>query len=232
MILATLENKKQLTPKIIELDLKPTRPQKINFEAGQFVLLEVPQKSGAVTRPYSIASNPKQNKFFSFCVGIFPGGKGSEYVRNLKIGDKLKMGDPLGFFTISKNDYDNDFLFVAAGTGIAPFKSIIPQMLEQGFDNKIILLFGLRSEEDIFYFDFFRNLSAQHKNFKFIPTLSQPKKGWQGIKGRVTDFIANNKLPYKKFKIYACGSPQMTNDVSELLISKGVNPKNLMLEIF
>jgi NAD(P)H-flavin reductase len=223
---AEVLDKKKLTEKITELNLKLIEPASIQFKAGQFVQFLIDSQK----RSYSIISVPKQNDGISFCVDISPMGVGSNFVENLKKGDELLLEGPLGVFVVKPAD--KDLLFVATGAGIAPFKSMILNLLDSGFDKNVVLLFGLRAEPDIFYFDFFERLSQKHKNFNFIATLSQPSENWQGQKGRVTAYLQQNYEQYKNCTAYICGSIEMVKDVRALLIEKGTQPTDIKIEIF
>src|SRR6266481_8033230 len=99
--------KEKLTEKIFELDLKLLNPEKIEFKAGQFVQFVVNDKT---KRPYSIVTLPSKNGFLSFCIDVSPMGPGSNFVENLKAGDKFNLQGPNGMFTV--NDKSRDLLFL------------------------------------------------------------------------------------------------------------------------
>jgi NAD(P)H-flavin reductase len=219
--------KKTLTSKIIELDFKLISPEEISFLAGQFVALILP--SGE-KKFYSICTPPEQKNLISFCVDVSPGGSGSKYIESLSVGEKVEFSGPHGVFIVK--DETVDHLFVATGAGIAPFKSMVPDALEKGFEKKIVLLFGVRNEQDLFYLDYFQELESKYPNFKFIPSLSQGSEDWEGEKGRVTSFLQNACEEFKDHFVYICGGVEMVKDVRGLLIEKGKEMKKIKLEIF
>jgi len=225
---AEVLEKKRLTDKITELTLKLVEPRDIDFKAGQFVQLLVGEKA---KREYSIITAPQHNGSLSFCINISPMGPGSKYVQSLKIGDAVQFEGPLGMFYVK--DYLKDQLFIATGSGIAPFKSIIADLAERKFDKEITLLFGIRNETEAFYFDYFEELARQHPNFKFIPCLSEPSPAWQGFKGRVTDYLNQNfDAKFQNSVVYICGGPPVIKDVRALLMTKGLPSSAIRLEVF
>ncbi len=223
-----ITSKKQLTEKLYELNMRLLEPDSITFKAGQCVGFHVGENEKK--RLYSIASVPANSKELSFVIDVSHMGPGSRFVVGLKEGDRMTFEGPYGAFTV--NDDTQDLLFIATGAGIAPFKSIILDLIEKNYPKEITLLFGVRSEEDRSYFEFFEELSHQHENFIFIPTLSQPKGVWNGAKGRVTNFIDQNYEAFKNFRTYICGSPMMVKDVRSLLMAKGKEAREIKLELF
>ncbi len=229
-------SKKQLTSKIFELNVHLVNPNHLPFKAGQCVGFHVLQDTedrvvqGKEKRLYSLTSLPEHGNELSFCVDVAPMGPGSLLVLNAKPGYQFNLEGPYGGFIVS--DKSKDLLFVATGAGIAPFRSMIKDLLSSGFDKKIVLLFGVRSEEDVFYHEEFSKLAQDHPNFTFIPMLSQPKKDWKGQTGRVTKYIEENSSNLSGYLAYICGSPEMIKDTRSLLISKGWGIRDIKIEIF
>lgn len=226
---AEVIEKRQITQDIYELDAELLHPQEIDFKAGQCLGLHLGDNQSK--RLYSIASVPAVKNKLTFCVDITPMGPGSKFILALEPKNEITLEGPYGGFTADEN-IQQDLLFIATGVGIAPFKSLIANLLERGFSRKITLLFGLRSEQNIFYFDFFQNLSKKYSNFIFLPTLSQPKGEWNGTVGRVTKYLEDNASDYLESVAYVCGSTDMVKDVRSLLIEKGFSPRQIKIEIF
>ncbi|MDB4940241.1 MAG: putative reductase [Candidatus Doudnabacteria bacterium] len=222
-----LLSRKQVTSKLYDLKVRLIEPNTMVFKAGQCVGFQIAEKE---KRLYSIASVPERPNELSFCVDVSHMGVGSQFILALNIGERFTIEGPYGAFTV--NDESHDLLFIATGAGIAPFKSIIAQLLSKNYPKDITLLFGVRSEEDKIYFDFFEKLSQENHNFFFIPTFSQPKGVWNGAKGRVTNFIEENYEAYKDHRPYICGSPVMVKEVRALLMAKGKEAREIKLELF
>ncbi len=229
-------SKKQLTSKIYELNVRLVNSSNLEFKAGQCVGFHVlPETEGPALqtkekRLYSLTSLPEHGNELSFCIDVSPMGPASKLVINLNPGDHFNLEGPYGGFIVS--DKTRDLLFLATGAGIAPFRSMIKDLLKSGFDKKIVLLFGVRKEEDIFYHDEFSKLAEEHPNFTFIPMLSKPQANWKGETGRITKYIEENSSKFTGYLAYICGSPQMIKDTRSLLISKGWGIRDIKIEIF
>lgn len=228
---AILKEKTQLAESIVELTFKTEK--ELNYKAGQFITIKIcDNEASPCFRAYSLASAPK-NKKIKLCVKIIEGGRGSNWICGLNIGDSVEYMGPNGKFIFHKTDRETDkkILFVATGTGIAPFKAIIKDELKNGNKNEMELLFGLRHIKNIFYKKFFEKLVEKYKNFHFTITLSQPEnESWNEKKGRVTDILKNKNIDTKNTEIYICGLKTMVDDVEKILLEKGVTEGQIYIE--
>lgn len=218
---AKLIKKTRLTESVIELSFETEN--KFNFKAGQFVTIKIDDNlSPPCFRAYSIASIPKPNsKIFDLCIKVIENGRGSNWLNNLKIKNTIKFVKPSGKLTFNKSK--KHIIFITAGVGAVPFKSIIENELKNKNPQKMHLLFGLRHIKDIFYKDFFEKLAKKHKNFNFDLILSQPENNeWKGETGRVTDILKNSKLDPRKTEAYICGLKNMIYDTKKILQKKGI----------
>lgn len=217
-----------MTLDVLELTVRLLAPEDILFQAGQYVQFKI----GDAFRSYSIAVPPTgvNNQILVFCIKLEPDGVGSNFVRGLKPGDEVVMRGPLGNFVVQ--NFEKPIFFVATGVGVAPYASIIPDMLMRGFKQPVRLLFGLRSEENVFYYDRFNRMAAHYENFNFIPILSRPQSHWPGETGRVTTYVAVSYPRLKDYTFYVCGSQEMVMDMRTLLLKEGHDIKRIKLEIF
>ena len=132
----------------------------VPYEAGHFFLLEVEDGGPRVTRAYSICSAPAEKEFFSLCLKFLPGGRASEYLKNMEMGRDVHFQGPFGHFKLT--DSKKDIVMVATGTGIAPFMGMIPTLIARGFKKNISLYW---SEEDLFYLMQFKTWEKQNSSF-------------------------------------------------------------------
>ncbi len=222
---ARLFEKKQLTHKVVELVFVLILPESVTFTPGQFVTLKLP--SGK-KRFYSIASSPEEPHSITFCVDLGPAGEGSKYIDSLVVGDEVSLEGPYGVFVFK--DHTRDHVCIATGAGVAPFCSMIPAGLKN--NQQVTLLFGVRSEQDIFYFDKFAKFGSEYSNFDFVPMLSQPKVDWPGRKGRITLYINENQEFFRDKNIYICGGPEAVVDIRAHLMQLGIDSKDIKIEIY
>ena len=217
---------KYLTENILELAVDLVEPNLIDFQPGQYMGF----RFGKFIKSYSIISRPENRKKLKFCIELLPGGIVSTHVKNLKVADELLMDGPWGTFTV--NNFEMALFFVATGVGIAPFVSLVPEILAKGYNKSLQLLFGVRGEQDAIYFDFFNQIESKYQNFKFTPILSRPGQNWTGERGRVTTYLDGHYENYRNYLFYICGGVEMVKDARTLLLKNGHSLKDIKMEIF
>jgi len=213
------------------LHIELLEPHRIEFKAGQYISLDV----GGERRSYSIASAPQMNHAVEICVDVTPEGKGSTYLKNLRPGNEVSFMGPLGQFVVSEGSEaeEKKLLMVATGSGIAPIRSIILDLLEEKEDKRLIELhWGLRHVEDMFWEEDFRRLHKYYDNFHFHLTLSRPPKHWPLCDGYVTDCIKNEVELGSEWGVYLCGNKYMIEDGSKLVQEMGVSKEQVHFEKF
>jgi ferredoxin-NADP reductase len=222
-----LSKKKQLAGETYEFHFD--KPTGFQFLAGQFLQFCIPQNEKITLRSYSLSSTPSDPSL-EFCVKFLEGGIASNYLKNMNIGDSLDFQGPRGLFVHKENG--TALSLIATGTGIAPIMGIIRDELKNKKNTQEVrLLFGVRSEEDVFWLDRFENLKKQYPNFVYNVSLSQPKVdgSWVGLRGRVTEHILHHLVSHK---FYLCGNAAMVKDVRAILLENGVDMKAIHFEIF
>ena len=195
------------------------------FIAGQFIQMLTPTpdknnpgKTKDLIRSYSIASAPEETNFLEFCIKLVPGGAFTPTLWNMRVGDPIDLRGPHGKF-IAHEPVDYDTVFIAAGTGIAPFWGMIQHLLSIGVKHDILLVFGVRYEDDLLYEKEFKALTEKHPNFRAIFTLSRPRhpETWWGERGYVQGHLAQNIKDPKCTKAFICGlTPMIEASVAEL----------------
>ena len=202
-----------------------------SFIAGQFITIKINDHNNTPCfRSYSISSAPTKDNILEICIKKIKNGRGSTWLSNLKNNDKIQLIGPSGNMIFKQSNSTS--IFIATGTGVAPFKSIITDELQKGNKTNLHLIFGLRHIKDIFYKEFFEKLEKQYLNFKFTITLSRPEdKKWNQKIGRVTKHLEEFNLPTKS-NYYICGLKTMIESVLDVLDSKKISRKNVHFEKF
>jgi len=206
--LSTIE---KISSKVYFERFELVEPKEIAFLAGQTVMLSI---APGINRSMSIASAPAQKNILEFVHDITPMGPYAKWTLSAKVGDPMSLMAPLGNFICE--DGQRKKIFVATGTGVAPFRSMI---LDRPTDT-MELYWGLRHEEDIFWKDEFTSIP-------FHLILSQPSEHWKGERGHVQDH-----LPIVDADYYLCGNKQMVLDVRDKLKSSGVPDNQVKFELF
>lgn len=224
-----------LNDKYQYIDIELVEPHLMEFLAGQYVSIDV---GGGERRSYSIASAPAMNHAIELCVDITPGGKGSSYLKNLKPGDEVRWLGPLGKFVLAPlrqgfaGLQEQKLLFVATGSGIAPLRSMVLDLLERRQDKREIWLYwGLRSVKDMFWEEDFRLRRESFANFNYQLLLSQPPENWPLESGHVTRQIKELGLN-QDWGVYLCGNPRMMEEIKQLALETGVPQEQVHFEKF
>jgi len=223
---------KPLPRTIKELVLKLIEPSIIKFKPGQYVQIKIPTDKGFEYRAYSIASETKYKDRILLNVRLVSGGIGSTYLHSLKGGDELEFVGPYGSFVVK--DTDKNIVCLAGGVGLAPIRSIIFSLLDEGSKRKITLFYGARLKGDLYYYEEFKKLEKDHKNFRFIPAPDTPEPGWEGDVGLITDVMERylGKDDADRTEAYLCGPPPMMDAAIEILSNLGLAKEDILYDKF
>jgi len=198
---ATLLARRWLSNTVFEIEL--TRPASFIFSPGQRLRFI----ENDMERDYSLVSIP-EDPIIILCIRRVKNGKFSNILATAKIGTRLTFSGPHGYFIFHFSG--KRVVFVATGTGIAPFVS----MAKSGARD-FILLHGVRRPEDIFYEAFFR-----HTTKRYVPCLSgssfDAPSPPDAFHGRVTEYLGK-KLPIGSYDFYLSGRQEMIRDVISIV---------------
>lgn len=214
----------------------------VNFIAGQFVTLHIPHNTDSqnsfVRRSYSLANAPKEeNTTFEIVISYVPGGVASEFFFNTMIkGQKIDANGPFGRLVL-QNTVNKHYLFIATGTGVAPYRAMLPQLnslMQENSEFKVTLLFGVRHVQDVLYREEFLQFSQKNSQFDFQIYYSREVScnlSHENI-GRVTEGLKKIHIQDPENIItYICGNPNMIDDVFNLLTTQLHFPKaNIRIE--
>ena len=212
------------------------------------------------TRAFSVASAPFEDDLL-FVAKILPGGRASRWIiESLTEGSEVAFQGPFGNFVIDRGS-EKDYLFIGTGTGVAPFRgmllsALVPEAGDslsltrratrhplpqtpraarsagEGGTRRVDLIFGVKSEADVFWSDWLESISKKHPNVFIHTVLSQPSDSWTGHRGRVqtlAPLIVRND--FTRTSLYACGSPAMCKDVKAMALGEwGIDKKDVHVE--
>jgi len=198
------------------------------FKPGQYATLAVEDSGRLIQRPYSIVSSPYES-FLEFFVELVPQGELTPRLWELKSGDYVLVRNRIvGAFTRDDKAGMKRHLMAATVTGIAPYVSMIrTQGLEldrgKGLDHQFAVVQGAsRSWEFGTYKEELEEIARQGW-VHYVPTVSRPWEdvAWKGESGRVEDvfrkYADNLGFDHSTSVGYACGHPQMIENVKGLL---------------
>ncbi len=205
---------RHLTPSTYVLEMER---RGMEFEAGQHILLG--NTDSIHKREYSIYSGTEDEKL-EVLVKEVEEGMVSKQLKKLTEGSFLEIEGPLGFFSIDPEliRQRKKFLFVASGTGIAPFHSMIKSIPELDYT----LLHGVKYAEEAYE-------RETYDSDRYILCTSRDEKG--DFHGRVTDYIKENDFD-RDTVCYFCGNFNMIREAMNLLEKKGIPPSQLHAEVY
>lgn len=229
----TVSRIEQLTPTIKGIWLKLDAPEGIDFQAGQYVNVHFPGDIGS--RAFSLASAPSQSGEVELNIRIVPGGVATTWVHeSLKVGDALRISGPYGRFFVRKSE-KSPSLFMAGGSGLSSPRSMILDLLEEGSDLPITLVYGQRNRAELYYHEEFLALAEKYPNFTYVPSLShEPEDSdWQGHRGFVHEAAkAHFNNDFRGHKAYLCGPPLMIDACISTLMQGRLFERDIYTEKF
>ncbi|MBG85004.1 MAG: hypothetical protein CMJ40_10740 [Phycisphaerae bacterium] len=160
----------------------------------------------------------------------------SNYLCDRAVGDQIQVTGPAGKRFVLPVDRDHhDYLFVATGTGIAPFRGMVKELLEHPDGpsrSEIHLVMGAPYGTDLMYHDWFKSLEETHSGFHYHTVVSRPESGDRQYVDR---YITNaggalhELLARDRALLYLCGIEGMQNGLYRLLEELGVADEYLVM---
>lgn len=222
---ATLTQSRLVTPRVKALTFERADAP-FTFTSGQWVSVVLPkldEKGRPIRRSYSIASVPQEGaKTFELVVTLVDQGVGSTFLHELPVGAQVEVKGPQGLFSRAVDAGPS--LFIATGTGLAPFRGMVHDALASGRTDPLWVLFGVRTPADALYREEFEALALKHPHLRFALSLSRPTDGWNGLTGYVQTHalswwkeLAQHGRPHA----YVCGVKKMLTQVRDVLKTEG-----------
>ncbi|HKR40685.1 MAG TPA: benzoate 1,2-dioxygenase electron transfer component BenC [Paraburkholderia sp.] len=208
---------------VLELDVVAAAPV---FLAGQYVNIDVP--GSGQHRSYSFSSAPGESKI-SFLIKKIPGGVMSTWLESAQPGNKVELTGPLGSFYLRA--VERPLLFLAGGTGLAPFLSMLEVLVRANSQQKVHLIYGVTRDLDLVQVEEIEAYKEKLPNFTYSTVVAEavsnhPRKGW------VTQHMPAEALNDGDVDVYLCGPPPMVDAVRKHFDENGVKPNSFHYEKF
>lgn len=153
----------------------------------------------------------------------------SNFLSNKKPGATVKVAGPSGKrFILPENPEAYNYLFFATGTGIAPFRGMIMDLMEINAKSEIALIFGCAYRTDVLYSEYFEPLNNAVENFHFLKSISREDPRPDGSKHYVQTQLIDNEallrpiLEKPNTLIYVCGLKGMETGIYQILAKQGL----------
>jgi len=203
------------------------------FRPGQYVNLFVDVDGVLTSRPYSISSSPK-DETLDLTVQRKPGGFVTRYLLGeLQVGDELKSTGPQGHFYYEPLIDGKNLIFLAGGSGITPFMSMIRALLEEDDAPIIQLIYGSRIPEDVIFGETLSRLADEHSNLDYSLVISEPPEDYLGLSGFLDAKLIQDQVGDVEGKtFYICGPNVMYDFCIKALDALGVPPHKIRREVY
>ncbi|MCE2922397.1 MAG: benzoate 1,2-dioxygenase electron transfer component BenC [Acetobacteraceae bacterium] len=202
-------------------------PAGLSFLPGQYVNLRVPGTDEH--RSYSFSSTPG-DAILSFLVRDIPRGRMSTWLREAATpGEAMDFTGPAGSFY--PREVKRPLLFLAGGTGLAPFLSMLGRLATVGTSQPVHMVYGVTNDADLVGLAEIEALAARIPVFTFSTCVAAEESD-HPRKGYVTAHVAPEHLHGGEVDVYLCGPPPMVDAVRTWLAAQGVTPANFYYEKF
>lgn len=206
--------------------------QSFAFLPGQFIQVHFHYADGKPTkRSYSVATigagdgTPVQQ--VEIAVSYVEGGAATALLSNLAHGEAVNASGPYGRFCLFDNDANTRYLLVGTGTGITPYRAMLPQLrrviAERGCE--VNLIFGARNEQELLYDADFSAFEREVAGFRYYACLSRAPRALprtQDRRGHI-QLLLQELVPSAEGDIaYLCGNPNMVDEAFGLLKEAGL----------
>jgi len=172
---ARVIEKALMAPDVMRLSLKLPSAQRLQFLAGQYLEILVPEGK---RRAFSIASPPQSEDLIELHVRHVDGGGFTSWVFDeLKVRDILRLEAPLGTFFVRNDATERPLLMVGGGTGFAPLKSMIEDLLSHDDKRPLHLFWGAATQADLYMHEQVQQWASDNEHIHYTSALSEVDAG-------------------------------------------------------
>ncbi len=189
-----------------------------------------------IQRPMSVSSSADDTSEYEFFIRLVDAGGFTPLLWRIGVGDPINIKGPKGKFLLQ--DDGRTALFIASGTGLAPFISMIETLRARGQARDVVLLHGVSHAHDLAWRDHLNDLAGDKFPLRYVGTISRPGENpdWTGTTGRVESIVAeqmdSHGLTAENTTLYLCGNPDMVSAVEEIAAARGFPPGQIRKELY
>ncbi len=219
----------KLSHDVMKMLLKLPGNSTLKFTAGQY--LEFIMADGS-RRAFSIASPPHQ-ELIELHLRLIDGGKFTNFVfEEMQEKSIHRIEAPIGQFYL--RDSEKPIIFISGGTGFAPIKSVIEDMIHRDIKRTTYLYQGVRAEKDLYMHELCLGWQKEHQHIHYIPVFSEPEKtDNQYIRtGLVHQAVLDDFQSFENYQAYSCGAPIVVQTAFNALVEKGLLEDEFFADAF
>jgi ferredoxin-NADP reductase len=210
------------------------------FVPGQFVQVHFHYDDGKPTkRSYSVATvgngSPEPVERVEIAVSYVEGGAATALLANLGEGGTVDASGPYGRFCLMDADTNQRYLLVATGTGVTPYRAMLPRIREltQTRGCTFALIYGSRNEGELLYGEEFEAFAREVPGFTFHACFSRAMRAAprpNDRSGHVQVALAELKPDPVNDIAYLCGNPNMVDEAFAQLKEAGLTVPHIRRE--
>lgn len=204
-------NRQLISPTLLLLRLER---KEVDFIPGQYFYLGLLRNKQS--RAYSVFSGIN-DPWIDFLIHRVDNGEFSPMLFNLRENDKVFLDGPKGYFRLPPDRTQKKIVFIATGSGIAPFHSMVTSYPDLDY----ALLYGVKTAKEAVGVENF----SPERRFLVTSREDNPDTG-----GRITDYL--DRVIFDHAVYYLCGGNNMIKKVTEVLLSRGVASQDIKTEFF
>lgn len=226
-----IERMQRLAPDVMAVFLRLPANEAFHFFAGQYLDIMLPQNR---RRSFSIASAPRSGELIELHIRKVASGEFTQQLFNgMKEKTLLRIEGPLGQFWF-RRESPRPALLIGGGTGYAPLRSMLRDLLEVGDRRPLHLYWGVQAHRDLYEDKQVRELCGKYPNLRYTPVLSdaQPEDQWTGRRGMVHAAALEDHPQLRDFDVYASGPPAMVEAVRHEFAEHGLPVQQLFFDSF
>ena len=226
-----IERMHRLAPEVMAVFLRLPANEEFHFVAGQYLDIMLPQNR---RRSFSIASCPGRDELIELHIRRVASGEFTQQLfEGMKEKTLLRIEGPLGQFWF-RRESPRPALLIGGGTGYAPLRSMLRDLLEVGDRRPLHLYWGAQTRQDLYEDEQVRAVCAQYPNLRYTPVLSdpQPLDRWNGRRGLVHAAALEDHPRLEELDVYASGPPAMVEAVRHEFTERGLPPQQLFFDSF
>jgi NAD(P)H-flavin reductase/hemoglobin-like flavoprotein len=222
---AEIVSHERRTSDIAVLTVRPDQPYP--YLAGQYTTLETPWWP-RVWRHYSFASSPRPDGLLSFHIRAVPAGwVSTALVHRAQPGDVIRLGPAAGSMIVDHST-DSGLLCLGGGTGIAPIKALVEDVVQYGRKRTVEVFYGARNERDLYDLDTMLRLREQHSSWLSVRPV---------VDGPLTESLTltetvRQRGPWQGYDAYLSGPPGMIRSGIDMLVRQGVPSQRIRHDMF
>ncbi|WP_179798297.1 globin domain-containing protein [Actinomycetospora corticicola] len=215
--MARVMEHRRVAPDLAIVRVQTSQP--VPYQAGQYVTVETPQRP-RMWRSLTPANAPGPDCVMEFHVHTVPGGWVSRaIVSHARVGDVWRIGPPMGQMTLDPRSRA-DLLMVAGGTGLAPARALIEQLMIDGSDRKVALFVGGRTWSSLYDIDTLRRMAQDNPWLTVVPVVEEDGRRYGAETGTLGEVVARYGA-WADRQVVVAGSPPMVRSTVSAMLDAG-----------